>query len=133
MRFEMRTFVRSFGTLAMLLALFVFAGASALAQGRHGWGDRHDNGLHRGWYIGQHRGWYRNRGNVNRRAAFRMRERAERRRFRREERAERRAFRRSYYDRDDRRAFRLRERRERAAFRARERAERIQYRRYRRY
>ena len=126
----MRTFVRAFGTLAMLLALVFTAGVGARAQDRD-WRDRHDNGLHRGWYVGQHRGW--NRNNVNRRAAFRRRERAERRSFRRDEGAERRAFRSTDYNRADRRAFRLRERRERTTFRARERGERIQYRRDRRY
>ena len=126
MRFEMRTFVRPFGTLAVLLALVFTAGVGARAQDRD-WRYRHDNGLHRGWYIGRHRGW------ANR--TFRRDQRVERRTFRRRERTERRAFRHSsdYYNTTDRRAFRARERQERAAFRARERGERIQYRRSRRY
>lgn len=127
MRFEMRTFLRSFGTLAMLAALVFAAGPAARAQGRHDWRNRHDNGLHRGWYVGQHRGWNRNNNNAYRRAALHNRVRSERRTFNREERAERRAFRRSDYNRTDRRGFNLRERQERAAFRARVRSQRSQY------
>ena len=129
MRFEMRTVVRSLSTLAMLLALVFVAGSAARAQGRHDLSYRHDNGLHRGWYIGQHRGWYKNNNNAARRAALRSRLRMRRGDFRLEERGERRAFRRSDQDRADRRAFNTRERQERAQFRAQERGERRQFRR----
>jgi Ni/Co efflux regulator RcnB len=128
MRFEMRTVVRSFGTLAILLALVFVAGTAARAQGRHD-RDRHDNGLHRGWYIGRHRGWDRNNNNAARRTALRSRLRYQRRTFNREERTERRALRRSDYNRTDRRAFNIQERQERAAFRARQRSERLRFRR----
>jgi hypothetical protein len=129
MRFEMRTVVRSLSTLAMLAALVFVAGSAARAQSRHDLRYRHDNGLHRGWYIGQHRGWNRNNNNARRRAALRDRLRYERRTFHREERGERRAFRSSDHDRADRRAFNMRERQERAAFRSRVRGERTQFRR----
>lgn len=108
----MRTFMRSFGTLVMLLALIFVGSVGARAQDRD-WRYRHDNGLHRGWYKNAHR----------------REERVERRRFHREERTERRAFRTSDFNRADRRAFNARQRQERAAFRARERTERRQYRR----
>ena len=98
MRFEMRTVVRSLSTLAMLLALVFVAGSAARAQGRHDLRYRHDNGLHRGWYMGQHRGWNRNNNDAYRRDVLRNRLRYERRGFRREERLERRTFRRSDYD-----------------------------------
>lgn len=125
MRMEIRTLARTISALAFAALMVVAASAVASAQERDDRYRRQDNGLHRGWYVGQQR------GRANR--TFRREERGERRAFRRGERSERRTFRRSDYNRTDRRAFNLRERQERATFNARQRTERRQYRRDRRY
>jgi len=130
MRFEMSTLRRVMSTLIILSSLVVLTGASASAQTRR---YRHDNGLHRGWYVGQHRGWAR-RSNNNaapyRLAALRRELRGDRVAFRRDERVERRVARNSGdFNRADRRAFNARERQERMQFHGQERAERRQFRR----